>query len=343
MDLLPSPEQTEIIESSASFLAAQMPLGRTRSLFETGVVPAVDAGAWAAAAELGWFALGLPADLGGVGCGLADEVLLLREIGRVLAPGPFVSTVLGARVAAFGGAPGLADEIIAGRRVGLAVPGTAHPLGADGSLGGAVQLIDGTDGLVLVVTPVAAAIIDVSDLTGVETVPCIDPTVLLQRATATAVRPVATLANTADPIQQRADVLVAAVLTGIAEWACAASARHAIDRVQFGRPIGVNQAVKHPCADSLVQSRLAYAQTLFAGLAVDEGRADAELQAVSALLTASAAADSATAVTVQVLGGMGFTHEHDVQLYVKKTIQLTQTLGGTSARLSRLLTLPEPN
>jgi alkylation response protein AidB-like acyl-CoA dehydrogenase len=342
MDLLPSPEQTEIIDSSASFLAARMPVTRTRELFEAGVVPAVDESAWAAAAELGWFALGLPAEYDGVGCGLADEVLLFREIGRVVAPGPFVSTVLGARVAALGGESALAAEIMGGRRVGLAVPAALDAVGQDGTLDGPLQLLDATDGLVLVANLEVAAIVDVASLGEIESVPCLDPTVYLQRAVASHVAPVVSVAATIDPVERRAHVLVAAILTGITEWARDTSSQHAINRVQFDRPIGVNQAIKHPCADVAVQAQLAYAQTLFAALAVDEGRSDAELQALSAHVAAAAAAEFATATTVQVLGGMGFTHEHDAHLYVKRALVWSQAFGGSSTQLARLLELPEP-
>ena len=110
--------------------------------------------------------------------------------------------------------------------------------------------------------------------------------------------------------------------------------------MQFDRPIGVNQAIKHPCADVAVQAQLAYAQSLFGALSVDEARDDAELQALSAHLTAAAAAEFATATTVQVLGGMGFTHEHDAHLYVKRAIVWGQTFGGTTTQLARLLALP---
>ena len=92
MDLLPSSEQEEIISSAAQFLAATVPIPRTRQLIDH---PSnVDAKAWTSAAELGWFALGLPEDFAGVGCGLADETLVFREIGRALASGPFLSTTL---------------------------------------------------------------------------------------------------------------------------------------------------------------------------------------------------------------------------------------------------------
>ena len=342
MDLLPSPEQTEIIDSSASFVANRIPITRTRDLFEAGMVPAVDGAAWNGAAELGWFILGLPADLGGIGAGLVDEVLLLREIGRGLAPGPFIGTLLGARVAAFGGASDLAAEIANGRKVGLVVPCALDAIGADGTVDGPVQLLDATDGLALVTSPGIAAIIDVGRLGEITTVACLDPTMLLLRATAATVSPLVSVGADVDPVELRGQVLIAALLTGIAEWGRDVSSRHAIDRVQFDKPIGVNQAIKHPCADMAVQAQLAYSQSLFAALAIDEGRGDAELQALSARVTAAAAAEFATATTVQVLGGMGFTHEHDAHLYAKKATLLGQVLADVPSALHRLLALPEP-
>jgi alkylation response protein AidB-like acyl-CoA dehydrogenase len=343
MDLLPSSEQVGIIESSAAFVTKRIPISRTRELFEAGSLPAIDDAAWAEAVELGWLALGLPSELGGIGAGLADEVLLLREIGRGLVPGPFISTILGARVAAFGGAEGLADEIVNGRKVGLVVPASLDVVGVDGTLDGAVQLIDASDGLALVTSPDVAAIVDVAAFGDLSTVPGLDATMLLQRATASSVAPVVAVRSQVDPVERRGQVMVAAVLTGIAEWGRDTSSQHAIDRVQFDKPIGVNQAIKHPCADMAVQAQLAYAQSLFAALATDEGRADAELQALSARITAAAAAEYATSATVQVLGGMGFTHEHDAHLYAKKATVLTQVFADLPTALHRLLALPEPN
>ncbi len=91
-----------------------------------------------------------------------------------------------------------------------------------------------------------------------------------------------------------------------------------------------------------VHAQLAYAQTLFAAISIDEGRADAELQSLTAHLTAADAAGSAAAATIQILGGMGFTHEHDAHLYMKRALLWSHVLGGTPALLTRLLDLPEP-
>jgi len=132
------------------------------------------------------------------------------------------------------------------------------------------------------------------------------------------------------------------MLTGVAEWARDTGAQHARDRIQFDRPIGVNQAVKHPCADMAVRAELAYAQLMFAALSIDERRPDAEFHALTAHAIAAAAAVDATGATLQILGGMGFTHEHDVHLYLKRAELLGRVLGLPAMWLDRLLRLPGP-
>jgi alkylation response protein AidB-like acyl-CoA dehydrogenase len=340
VDLTPSSEQLEITTSSAGFLRDRLPVTVTRSQF--GAASNVDDVAWADAAELGWFSLGLPVVQGGVGGSLADEALLLIEIGRSLASGPFLSTVLGARVAAFGADAALAEQIANGRRVGMAIASAPSLVGADGLVTGELQLLDAeSDGLVLVVTPDRSLLVAVSDLNEVTDVECIDPAVRLKRVVARSVKPLVILESTVDPVALRGHVLVAAMLTGITEAVRDISAEHAKNRVQFDRPIGVNQAVKHPCAEMAVQAQLAYAQTMFAALCIDEGRNDAELHALSAHMVAFQAAETSAAATIQLLGGMGFTFEHDAQLYVKRAYVLSMLFGGTSTLLNRLLALPE--
>jgi alkylation response protein AidB-like acyl-CoA dehydrogenase len=340
MDLLPSAEQQEIVASAAAFLAAAAPAQRARELI--GETSNVDDEAWLAAADLGWFALGLPSDLGGVGCGLADEVLLFREIGRSLVGGPHLATTLAARVAAFGGQSQLAREIIQGRRVGMGVLGPYSMLGPGGVVG-SLHVVDGQDAeLVLVATDERAALFARTELGELVAVECIDPTARLARVTTPGAAPIVAVASDVDRVQLRGAALVAAQLTGIAEATAHLSAEHAKHRVQFGRPIGVNQAIKHPCADMAVRAELAWAQTTVAALALDEQRGDAELQCLSALVVAADAAERNAAATVQVLGGMGFTFEHDANLYVKRAFVLAQLLGPVRSLLARLVTLPGP-
>ncbi|MGD9701285.1 MAG: acyl-CoA dehydrogenase family protein [Acidimicrobiia bacterium] len=329
MDLTLSPEQTEIVDSSAAFLRARLPISRTRELLDTDRL--VDDAAWASSAELGWFGLGLPEERGGVGFGLAAESLLFREIGRSLAAGPFLATVLAARVAAFAGRDDLAATILAGdERVGLVI---------GGSLEGPLQLLDADGSLVVVVSATATSLVEVAALDDVVQVPCVDPACTLRRAVGRDVEPVASVTSDVDPIERRGLVLAAAMSTGITEAVRDLAAAHATSRIQFGKPIGVNQAVKHPCAQMAVRAELAHAQTVFAAVASDEGRRDADFHALSALLVATEAAGWSAAATIQVLGGMGFTFEHDAQLYLKRALVLSHLFGGTGVQLERLLTL----
>jgi alkylation response protein AidB-like acyl-CoA dehydrogenase len=145
-----------------------------------------------------------------------------------------------------------------------------------------------------------------------------------------------------DAIGRRGHVLTAAMLTGITEACLHIASEHARARVQFDKPIGVNQAIKHPCADMAVRAQLSHAQTLFAALAHDEARSDAEFQALSAHLVGVDGAEFSASATIQIMGGMGFTFEHDSNLYAKRAFVLSQFFGGSTPQLARLLAQPEP-
>ncbi len=338
MNLLPDEEQNEIIAQSAAFLASEMPIGRLRELIDSGDL--VDEKVWTASAELGWFALGLGEEAGGVGATLADEALLFREIGRGLAPGPYLSTTLGARVAAVAGETQLAESIIEGRtRVGLAVLDAGAELRGD-RLVGALRLLDAKGAsLVLVATEDAAALVSLDALGAAADEKCIDDASHLARATDVDAPLVARVEATRDPVALRGLVLSAAMLGGIAEACRDMSAEHAKNRVQFDRPIGVHQAIKHPCADMAIRAEAAFCQTLMAAVVVDEGRGDAALQAHSARVVAADAAERNAAATVQVHGGMGFTFEADVHLYLKRTQVLCRTISSTHDQLRALVEL----
>ena len=101
MDLLPNEEQQQIIEQTAAFLASELPRARLRALGGPG--ERVPEATWQSIAGLGWFGLGLSEEQGGVGFSLAEEALLLREIGRQLGPPALLATLLGAHCAAGAG------------------------------------------------------------------------------------------------------------------------------------------------------------------------------------------------------------------------------------------------
>jgi alkylation response protein AidB-like acyl-CoA dehydrogenase len=325
MDLTLSPEQSAVVDAAASFLAREMPMDRIRALLETPSLPPKDV--WAACGELGWFGLGLPESQGGVGYGLGEEALLFRELGRYLAPGPFLATVLGGHVAAVAGLAELASSIMGGATVvGLA------DLRPDGRW----DLIDASDAsIVLEVEPGGARLFSVDDLTEITVEACIDDATRLATAAGDRITPIAVVAGAA--LHQRGTVLVAAMLAGIAEATRDRAVAYAKVREQYGQPIGAYQAIKHPCADMAVRAEAAGAQALFAAVCVGEGRADAGFQASAAKVVAADAAIRNAAATVQIHGGIGFTFECDAHLFVKRAHVLDQLLGDSRAHLDLLL------
>jgi alkylation response protein AidB-like acyl-CoA dehydrogenase len=296
----------------------------------------VDSAVWRECAELGWFALGLPERLGGSGGVLADEVLVLREVGRALAPGPFVATVLGARVAAFAGQDQLAGEIASGAtRVALALPDGATA--STSGLSGALWLVDASDAdYALATTPDLGMLVAVTDLRDTVAEPCIDDGTRLATARADAVPAVALVTAATDPVYRRGLVLSAAMQVGIAEGSRDLAVEHAKSRVQFDRPIGSNQAVKHPCADMALRCEAGWAQTIVAALSRDEGRADADVQSDIAWIVATDAAERNAAAALQIHGGMGFTFESDVNLYLKRSHVLGHGLTDRMTVLDRI-------
>ncbi len=125
-----------------------------------------------------------------------------------------------------------------------------------------------------------------------------------------------------------AATLFAAEAVGIAQWCVATAAEHAKVRVQFGRPIGQFQGVKHKCADMVGRVELARAAAWDAARAADDP-ASATLTAASAVALALDAAFSNAKDCIQVLGGVGFTWEHDAHVYLKRAMTLNSLLGST--------------
>ena len=335
MNLLPSDDQQEIIHVVRSFLAARLPTSSIRDRRHESSCIGNDV--WAECGGLGWFGLGLAEDLGGIGYGLTEEALLLREIGRHLASGPFIATILGARVAALAGQSAISQAIVAGEAmVCLAEPRAGAVVAA--TLSGTFDLLD-APGAMYAVAAVAdsAVLLSADSIAHAQTLPSIDPALRLSQVELHDAVPLFCVEATQDPVFLRGTVLVAAMMTGIAEATRDIASQYAKDRHQFGRPIGINQAIKHACADMATRSEAAGSQLLFAALSIDEARGDRDFQATSARVVASHAAIENAAVNVQVHGGIGYTFEHDAHLFVKRARVLDRMLGSSRSHLASLL------
>jgi alkylation response protein AidB-like acyl-CoA dehydrogenase len=265
--------------------------------------------------------LALPWDAGVVETCIAAEAL-----GYALTPGPVVPTLLAGTLVRQHGDDALRAEFEAGAR--------------DGSLSVAVavcgQLLGGS-AVSQVLLPVDGqwCVIDVASLDLAST-PGIDPTrrVAVAAAGATAaatLRPLPGLTD--DDVVRTAVVLLAAEAVGVAAWCVDTAVDYAKVREQFGQPIGGFQAVKHRCADMLCDLEIARAAAWDAASALVDSEAadDAVALAVSvaAAVAPRAAVDIAKSL-IQVLGGIGFTWEHDAHLYLKRSLATRQVLGGST-------------
>jgi alkylation response protein AidB-like acyl-CoA dehydrogenase len=328
MDFFPDDEQLALIDSVRSVLDHELPTPRSQMI---GNRPGREL--FRSLGELGWFSLGVAESDGGVGATVVEEMLLFREIGRALAPGPLLSTLLGARLALAAGASDLAGALMAGEQ--LVAFAERHDLDGsyrvfDADLADLLMVLDGDD---YVLVPVPSAIDyrrSLDELTSIGH--CATD---LSGDTVVARAP-------AEPIRQLGWVLASAMCTGIAEATRDLAVEYLHAREAFGKPIGSFQGLKHKAADMAVQAELANSVTTYAALLLARRDAHTRLYAMAARsLTAKAAMGNAR-VNVQMHGAMGTTLEHDSHLFTKRAHFLNHYLEGVDGPLSALLDAPSP-
>jgi len=316
VDLQPTVDQLDMVDSIESWLAKELTRSQLHERLRSGA-PA-DPTSWPRAAALGLFSLGLAEDAGGAGCPVVEEALVVRSLGRHLAPVSFLGSVLGARVADAAGVAEVRDAVAEGRsRVALGLPGLPGTPTVDVvDLPGAEFVLSVTDG---------EALLRRVDPTGADDLDCLDPSTTLHRLPAGQLTDA--LPCGGDQLPLLARLLSAAMLTGVAQSARDAAVEHAKSRVQFGRPIGVHQAVKHPVADMAVRCEAASSLLSLAALALRDGRPDAAFQVAAAKRVAVDAALENARQNVQVHGGMGVTWENDAHLFLTRARLLDHVFG----------------
>ncbi|TDB97841.1 acyl-CoA dehydrogenase [Actinomadura sp. 7K534] len=328
-----------------------------RQVTRTVVRAAVDADRekipafWDDLAAQGLLGLHLPENAGGAGYGLVELAVVVEELGRAIAPGPFLPTVLASAVLHRAGhaehLPPLADGTKTGA-VGLEAGGLAL------SRSGPEVTLTGTSGPVMgaaladvLVLPAkdgdgTAWIVVPSDRVTVRELPGHDLTRRLARIESgnTTIPGRSILNLDAQAVRDLAAVLFAAEASGLADWATHTAAEYAKVREQFGRPIGQFQGVKHRCARMLAHAEQARACAWDAALAQDGTRAqEASLAAAVAGATSVQAAFQVAKDCIQTLGGIGFTWEHDASLCLRRAQTLRVLLGPTAGwrrRVARL-------
>jgi alkylation response protein AidB-like acyl-CoA dehydrogenase len=312
-----------------------------------------------ALAAQGLLGLHVPEAEGGQGGGLAELAIAVEELGRALTPGSFVPTVLASALLTAAGVTGKALTALTDGSGNGAVALTADLAGTaagDGTLlisGSAPQVL-GAPGAELVVLPVtegAGTVWVAVDAGSLEITAAggLDLTRGIGAVTARGVivPPDRQLRRLPDgSVAAIAAALLGAEAVGIANWAVQTAAEYAKLRHQFGRPIGQFQAVKHRCARMLVAAEQAAAVVWDAARALDESAAadaGSGFAAAAAAALAAGAAVSCAHECIQVLGGIGYTWEHDAHLYYRRAMSLRALLsaavpadGDWQQRLARL-------
>jgi alkylation response protein AidB-like acyl-CoA dehydrogenase len=363
VDLDFTADQEELRDGVRQFLGAEVPIALVRGIVEAVERPtdagladaaAATAGLWASMVALDWPALTIPEDHGGMGLGPVEVAVVAEEIGRVVAPGPWLATVtqlaplvreLGDDAARDRFLGGIASGSITGT-IAVAeatgswkasdVTATATPDGdgwvlhgtkcyvQDGDVAdeiGVVTRLAGTSGA----DGVAAFVVPRADVR-VEPMRPLDKsrsqaTVHLDGVRVGPDRVLGTpgaCAAGVDRALEEATVALALEMVGLCQSVFEMTLEYAKQRMQFDVPIGSFQAVKHKFADMYVQIEKARAAAYFASATLAE---DDPRRTVAVAMAKAAAGDAAKIVAkegIQVHGGIGFTWEHDAHLFIKR-------------------------
>ncbi len=327
MDFGLSEDQREIQRTARELLAQRARPERVREHAESG---RMDESLWRELCELGWPGIAIPEAHGGQGLGIVELSILCEELGRTLAPVPFLGSAMAGCVIAHGG-----SEEQCARWLGSLASG--ETIGALGSaVEGTAELVVGgadADVIVLVESDGSARVLARAEAE-VRTVDSIDPTRSAARVSVPAGDGASAggelLANGCAGLG-RALVALSAELVGVCDRALRMTVEYVKERRQFGVPVGAYQAVSHRCAQMLLDTERARSATAFAAWTADaEPERLAEAAAI-AKATASAAGREVTASAIQAHGGIGFTWEADVH-WLYKRAQLDAALLGGAAR-----------
>ncbi|BBY27614.1 acyl-CoA dehydrogenase [Mycolicibacterium sediminis] len=332
-------EHTDLADSVRSFVQRVAPSDVLHEALETPI--ANPPSYWKGASEQGLQGVHLSEDVGGQGFGILELAIVLAEFGYGAVPGPFVPSAIASALISANDAndkrlEGLASgEVIGAYAIDSSL--TATRQGAGLVIRGEVRAVPAAGQASLLVLPVAldgdeAWLVLDADQVEIEPVASVDPLRPLAHVRANAVevgddRVLSNLSRT------RARALMSTLLSaeciGVARWATDTAAEYAKIREQFGRPIGQFQAIKHKCANMIAETERATAAVWDAARAIDETGDDTnyEFAAAVAATLAPAAAQHTAQDCIQVHGGIGFTWEHDTNVYYRRAIVLAACFG----------------
>jgi alkylation response protein AidB-like acyl-CoA dehydrogenase len=330
---------------------------------------------WRQLADVGLLGISIPDDFGGQGLGMVEQAIALEEIGRAAFPGPYLPTVLASSAIVAGGDRGqmasylpklaageltaalaVTEEAVSWTPGGVGLRG--QPRGGEYVLSGRKLFVPWAQSVDLLI--VAARTRETDEPTRGITlfaIPRDTPGVTitpnegfdLTSRTATVERQDVRLGREAivgrpdegwailEAVLEHAAVGAAAEMLGAARRCMEMSVEYAKVREQFGQPIGAFQAVKHACAEMLVEVENSHGAVYYAAWALDAGAADAHQAASVAKAYVNDAARKVCGSSIQVHGGIGFTWEYDLHLFFKHAKHLEAMYGDADFHRARVL------
>jgi len=363
-------EQEFLRRTARDFLAEYAPMTLVRDVMDSSASHSPEV--WKQMAELGWMGLALPEQYGGADLGMVELCIVLDELGRSLAPVPFLPTAIASALILEAGGeeqkqawlkrigageaiatlaiteergtenPGdLAaratsegdDWVLDGRKLFVPDAGSADVLVVVARTGG-----EGESGLGLFLVPRETAGVEVVAMSAMDLLrPLYEVSFRGAKLPADAL-----LGGDRDAwprlarLLDRGRVMIAAEMLGGAEKCLENSVAYAKERVQFGKPIGVNQAIKHKCADMLFEVESAKSITYYAAWASREDNDEAPITAAMAKAYVSDAYRHTSAENIQIHAGVGFTWEYDCHLYLKRAKSDEAWLGDATFQRERV-------
>ena len=317
---------------------------------------------WGEMAKLGWLGLPFPEEQGGAGLGFVELALVIEEMGRAAYPGPFFATVvLGGLGIMLGGSPAQRDKWLSAIAAGKArataalleehldwdpasITATAAKSGSGWTLSGLKRFVPwahvadiilvparSSEGLSLFLVDPKASGVTLKPMVGIDLASrwsemrldkvAVGADALLGQA--------GTAGPLLDSLLRRAAVMSSAEMLGAARRCLDMSVEYAKVREQFGQPIGSFQAIRHRCAEMLLEAENAHAALYYAAWALTAGAEDAAIASSICKAYVSEAARKVCGDAIQVHGGIGFTWEYDLHLYMKRAKALEPLYGDT--------------
>jgi alkylation response protein AidB-like acyl-CoA dehydrogenase len=329
MDFGYTDDQSDIRRTARDLLAERAKPERVREFAESGKT---DTELWRELCELGWPGIAVAEEHGGQGLGAIELSILCEELGRALAPVPFLPSALAAAVISHGGDAEQRSRWLPGLASGETVGALAN--GVDGS---SDLVIGGADADVIVlVDDDGTARVCVAGDAEVTPISAVDPTRSAARVS---------FGDAGESLGDvcvglgHALVAVSAELVGVCDRTLEMTVAYVKDRKQFGVPVGSYQAVSHRCAQMLLDTEKARSATAQAAWAAD---AEPSLLAEAAAMAKAAASDAGREVTasaIQAHGGIGFTWEADVHWLYKRAQLDAALLGGGKRHRAQLASI----